>query len=150
MANTYTQLLAHLVFSTKHREPLITSELHAPLMEYIGGIITGQKATPLAINGVADHIHILLRMPTDISIADMLRVIKSNSSKWINEGKLCPQEFAWQTGYSAFSVSKSLKDTVESYILNQQEHHRRMSFKEELIALLERHGIEYDPQYVFD
>ena len=150
MANTYTQILAHVVFSTKHREPLISTEMRDPLFKYVGGIITAQKGTPLAINGVADHMHILLRMPTDVSYADMLRAIKANSSKWMNDEIRGPREFAWQTGYSAFSVSKSVKDAVETYIHKQEEHHQRVSFKEELIALLEKHGIDYDPQYVFD
>ena len=149
MASTLTNLLYHVVFSTKGRLPLITGEIRDPLYRYIGGIIRNQGGTLIEIGGVADHVHLLARFPASKAVSDMLRDVKSDSSGWINQERR-HERFGWQTGYGAFTVSQSQVRTVRRYIRRQEEHHRRTSFKEELIALLEKHEIEYDERYLWD
>jgi REP-associated tyrosine transposase len=150
MAGTFTRLLYHVVFSTKSRAPFIDPELRTELYPYIEGIIRRQKGWLLSLNGMPDHVHILLRLKPDIAIAELVRHVKGGSSSWIHGQKgLCP-EFAWQSGYAAFSVSESKEGTVRSYIGRQETHHRRKTFEEELISLLKKHNIEYDPVHVFD
>ncbi len=149
MASTLTNLLYHVVFSTKGRAPLITGVIREPLYRYIGGIIKNQRGALIEIGGVADHVHLLARFPASKAVSDMLRDLKSDSSGWINqEGR--HERFGWQTGYGAFTVSQSQVGTVRRYIQRQEEHHRQSSFKEELIALLEKHEIEYDERYLWD
>jgi REP element-mobilizing transposase RayT len=149
MPSTYTNLVYHIVFSTKNRQPLITDEFKEELYRYIGGIIRAEGGVQIEIGGVADHVHILAKFKPSIAVSDMLRLIKANSSKWANEGK-SKQHFAWQEGFSAFSVSESQFDLVRRYIRNQEEHHRGQSFQEELVALLEKHGVDYDSRYLLD
>jgi REP element-mobilizing transposase RayT len=149
MPNTYTNLLYHIVFSTKDRKPLITVDLQEELYKYIGGLIRAEGGVQLEIGGVADHIHILAKFKPAIAVADMLNKIKANSSKWAHEKKH-RFEFGWQLGYAAFTVSESQVEHVCQYIRNQEEHHRRQSYQEEFVALLERHGVEYDPRYLWD
>jgi len=115
----------------------------------MGGIIRERQGVPLSIGGVEDHVHALVGWRTDAAIADLLRHLKTRSSRWVHETIGIP-EFAWQEGYAVFSVSKSHTERVKLYIQNQREHHRTRSFKEELIALLDAHGVEYDARYVFD
>ena len=149
MASTLTNLLYHVVFSTKGRMPLIRSEIREPLYRYLGGIVRNQKGKLIEIGGVADHVHLLVRFPASRAVSDMLRDLKSDSSKWLNRER--PRDrFAWQTGYGAFTVSQSQVGTVRRYIRGQEEHHRRHSFKEELLGLLKKHGIEYDERYLWD
>jgi REP element-mobilizing transposase RayT len=150
MANTLTNLLYHVVFSTKQREPLIRDKWKSELYPYLGGIVRKERGTLLEAGGTADHVHLLLKLPASIAIADMLRLIKANSSKWINESEFSPGAFAWQAGYGAFSVSESQAPAVGRYIQNQVEHHRAQSFQEEFVALLERHGVAYDPRHLWD
>ncbi len=148
MANTYTNLLYHVVFSTKGRVPLIKDEIREPLYRYIGGIIRNQRGSLLEIGGVADHVHLLARFPASKTVSDMLRDVKSDSTGWINEERPCDR-FAWQTGYGAFTVSQSQIGTVKHYIRRQEKHHRQKSFKEELVGLLQKHEIEYDERYLW-
>ncbi|MCA8914194.1 MAG: IS200/IS605 family transposase [Planctomycetes bacterium] len=150
MGHTYTNLNYHLVFSTKDRAPLITSSLRPRLYAYVGGIIREVKGEMLAIGGVDDHVHILCRLGTAVSLADALRQIKGSSSKWANEELKPGNKFAWQTGYAAFSVSQSKTPNVGRYIAEQEEHHRNVGFKEELIDFLKRHGTDYDERYLWD
>jgi REP element-mobilizing transposase RayT len=150
MAHTYSDLLVHIVFSTKDRVPSLNSELKPRLFPYMGGIVRELGAKALLINGPADHVHLLVLLPTKMSVAELVGKIKANSSGWIHREFPNPHAFAWQTGYAAFSVSHSQKQAVLDYIANQEEHHRKMSFKEELIALLKKHEIEYDERYVFE
>jgi REP element-mobilizing transposase RayT len=150
MAGTFTNLLHHIVFSTKHRRPLIQPALRDQLYKYIGGIIRGQKGILLEIGGTPDHIHLVAKFKADHSVAEMLRLIKCNSSKWANERPEKTGEFNWQTGYAAFTLSESQLPTVRNYVRNQEEHHRRRTFQEEFLELLKRHGIEYDERYVWD
>ena len=146
MASTLTNLLLHVVFSTKDRRGLITVDLQETLYPYIGGIIRGENGVPIAIGGTKDHIHILAKFPASVSVSDMLRRIKGNSSKWM-KGKGRP--FAWQRGYAAFSVSQSLSGKVKTYIQGQEEHHLKNSFQDELLSLLRMHGVEYDEKYIW-
>jgi len=150
MAGTFTNLLYHIVFSTKNRKDLIGPDLRNDLYNYIGGIIRGEKGALLTIGGTADHVHILARLHPTISISDMLRRIKAGSSKMVNDNKNPDGGFFWQGGYGAFSVSESSATSVAEYIGNQEEHHKKMTFKEEFILFLKRHKIEYDERYIWD
>jgi REP element-mobilizing transposase RayT len=150
MAHTYTNLLEHIVFSTKDRRPFLDTELKPRLFAYIGGNFRQEKCVALIINGPTDHVHILVSVARPIAPATLIGKVKANSSSWIHKTFAQHRDFAWQMGYSAFGVSHSLKGTVYDYIANQEKHHRRMSFKEELIALLKKHEIEYDERYVFE
>lgn len=150
MPGTYSQLLLHVVFSTKGRHPWITADIASRLYPFIGGIIRDEKGTLLSIGGMPDHIHLYLRWRTDESIATLLRHIKSRSSKWIHETIPALQAFAWQEGYSVFSVSKSQETAVQTYIAQQAEHHKTTDFKDELTRLLHAHGVEFTPQYVLN
>ncbi len=142
--------MSHVVFSTKQRRSLIKSDLLTRLIEFIGGIIRKRNGKLLAINGMEDHIHLLVIFSPKMAVSDQVRDIKSLSSGWIHDTFPDRKQFAWQEGYSAFSVSKSVVQRVVRYIENQREHHRKLTFEEELITLLGKHGIEYDRQYVFD
>lgn len=148
MPQSYVCLPIHVVFSTKNRAPLIQTEWEERLYSYIGGILREEKCVLLAAGGMPDHVHLLVSWSKECSVADVLRVIKTNSSKWIHE--TLHADFAWQSGYGAFAVSQSNLDSVKTYIANQKEHHRKMSFKEEFVALLKKHGIPYDERYVWD
>jgi REP element-mobilizing transposase RayT len=150
MAHTYTRLLSHVIFSTRDREPCLTDELRPRLWPYMGGIIRELNGTAIIITGVADHIHLLLALNPTTAPSDVMRILKSNSSKWIHETFPHLKSFAWQTGYGAFSVSESNVAAVERYIANQEEHHRSMTFQEEFVAFLKRHGISYDPKYIWE
>ena len=146
MAATFSNLLVHVVFSTKHREPNITAALRPELEKYIGGILRNEGHDLLAIGGMPDHIHLLVKFRADASISDIVRLVKANSSKWSKERVA---NFAWQSGFGSFSVSESQRETIRAYINNQQEHHRKVSFQEEYLAFLRRHGIEHDDRYVW-
>lgn len=141
MENTYTNLLAHIIFSTKDRAPLIDAELKPKLFGYLGGIAREMKATALIIDGTKDHVHMLIGLPPSLSISDLLRVLKTNSSKWVHEKWTAKRAFGWQAGYGAFSVSQSNVAVVSEYIARQKEHHRRVSFQEEFLSFLKKHGI---------
>ncbi len=147
MASTFTNLLFHLVFSTKDRAPLITEGFQERLYSYLGGLVRDEGGALLAAGGMPDHVHLLACFKADTSVAEMVRRIKANSSKWIHQ-EVAVRHFAWQTGYGAFSVSESQKESVKRYIQDQAQHHARLSFREELIALLERHQITYDKRYL--
>jgi putative transposase len=149
MPQSYTDLCYHLVWSTKNREPYISPELMPRLYDYIGGIVRGEKGTLLEVGGRPDHVHLLARLHPSIAVADLLRVVKTNSSKWLRETFPDHQRFAWQSGYGAFSVSRSRMDQVRQYIQNQEAHHRRVAFKDEFEQLLRKHGIEFDPEYIW-
>jgi putative transposase len=148
MPHTFTNLLAHIVFSTKDRMPLIDADVRPRLHAYMGGILRELKTTPLIINGVADHVHLLIGLPPTASVSENLRILKANSSKWLHETYRKP--FAWQSGYGAFSVSQSNVDSVRKYIAGQEEHHRRMSFKDEFISLLRKHNIDFDEAFIWN
>lgn len=150
MGSTFTNLLYHVVYSTKYRHNLITPALQAELYPYIGGIIRENRGSLIEIGGMPDHVHLLALFSPTIAVSDMLRLIKTNSSKWANERPDVAGRFEWQTGYAAFSVSQSQAPRVRQYIQRQQEHHRVHSFKEEFIGLLRKHNIQYDERYLFE
>ena len=150
MGHTYTNLLEHIVFSTKGRRPLLDAELKPRLFAYMGGIFRQEKCVALIINGPTDHVHILASLSPTVAPSALIGTVKSNSSGWVHDTFSQHRDFAWQTGYSAFSVSHSLKQTVHDYIARQEERHRKLTFKQELIALLKKHEIEYDERYVFE
>lgn len=149
MPNTYTNLLFHVVYSTKYRKPLISRSWQDDLYGYMGGIIRSEKGVLLTAGGAPDHVHLLAKLPPTIAVSDMLRLIKTNSSKWAN-GRDDVRLFEWQAGYAAFSVSESLADWVRQYILTQDEHHRKITFRDEYLALLRKHKIEFEDEYVFE
>jgi len=149
MPTAYTQNFYHAVFSTKQRAPLITPEWEQRLYPFIGGILRDLRCMLIAINGMPDHIHLLIRYRADLSHSEMLQQIKGRSSKWINETLMQQGHFAWQEGYGGFTVSKSAMPDVESYIIRQKEHHLKMDFQTEYLEPLRRHGIEFDPHEVF-
>ena len=150
MSSTHTNLLFHIVYSTKYRRNLITPESQERLYEYIGGIIRDQKGKLVEIGGMPDHVHTFARLSPTLAISDVLRITKTNSSKWFNETIQPTMPFAWQRGFGAFSVSASQVEDVRAYIRNQEQHHATMSFRDEYRRLLIRHGIEFDEQYLFE
>jgi len=119
-------------------------DLAARLFPYMGGIVRERNGVPLIINGLADHVHLLVSLPTNDSVAELLRVVKANSSRWVHEQFPAQSRFGWQSGYAAFSVSASRMTEVTEYIAGQQEHHRRVSYQDELLSLLQKHGVTYD------
>lgn len=148
MAGTYTNLLYHIVFSTKERRQLITPAIEEDLYSYIGGIVRGVGGVQLEIGGVADHVHLLIKLKPMLAVSDVVRDIKANSSKWLNE-RSAIYKFAWQDGFAAFTVSESQVAAVRAYIRGQKEHHARMSFQDEVLALLKRHRVEFDERYLW-
>ena len=150
MSRTFTNLLTHLVFSTKDREPFIVPELKPELYAYLGGLARELKGKSYGINGTSDHVHMLVSLPPVVSISEALRFIKSNSSGWVHDKWPKRRAFAWQLGYAAFSVSKSNVPGALKYIRNQEAHHRKIRFKEELIDFLVKHEIEYDERYIWN
>lgn len=150
MANTYTQLYIQFVFSVKGRENLIKETFREELEKVICGIIQNHNCKTYAIYCNPDHTHILVGMHPIISSSKLMENVKSGSSKWLNEKKYIPTKFSWQDGYGAFTYSKSHIDKVVKYILNQPEHHKKRSFKEEYLIMLEKFEIEYDAKYLFD
>jgi REP element-mobilizing transposase RayT len=150
MANTYTQLYIHLVIVVKGRENLLTSRFRDDLCKYISGIIVNKKQKLLAIGGMPDHLHIFLSMNPDTKLSDLARDIKANSSKWINENRFVKGKFNWQEGYGAFSYAKSQRDVVIKYIMNQEKHHHKKSFKEEYLDMLKKYDVGYDEKYLFN
>jgi len=149
MAHTFTNLWFHVIFGTRDRSPLIDSGVRAPLHEYIGGIVRELNETAIGVNGTADHVHALIKLPPTLPIADALRLVKTNSSKWMHEKHRLPK-FGWQAGYAAFTVSESGLRSVRSYIERQEEHHRGKTFADEYIQFLEKNHVSYDPRYVFE
>ncbi|HEY0379074.1 MAG TPA: IS200/IS605 family transposase [Pyrinomonadaceae bacterium] len=150
MAHTFTSLLTHVIFSTKDRAPCIKAALKPRLFAYLGGIVRELKGKAFAVNGTSDHAHMLISLPPSTAVSDAVRVIKANSSGWVHELGAGYRTFAWQIGYGAFSVSQSNMSAVIKYIETQEEHHRKASFTEELVAFLKKHGIEYDERYIWE
>jgi REP element-mobilizing transposase RayT len=138
------------VFSTKDRRPCLTAQLRERLWPFLGGIAREHQMKALSIGGVEDHVHLLLSLPATMSIAKAMQLIKGGFSKWVHDSFPDQRLFAWQTKYGTFTVSVSQLDRIIKHIGNQQRHHRRMSFQEEFIELLERHKIEYDERYLWE
>jgi REP element-mobilizing transposase RayT len=148
MSDSYTNLLYHIVFSTKDRRPLITSEIEPQLYDYIGGIIRGLGGICLELNGTEDHVHLLAKFRPDCALSDILRELKANATGWMHEVFPELKDFSWQRGYGAFTVSHSHVEQVSQYIRRQKEHHTKISFRDEFIQFLKVNGIEYDERYV--
>lgn len=149
MANTYTQIHLHLIFAVKYRTGIIQSKWKDELHKYITGIIQSNNHKLLIINGMPDHIHILVGIRPNQSVSELLQDIKGSSSKWINEKGFVKGRFEWQEGYGAFSYGKSQIKDVIRYIENQEEHHRKKTFREEYLAFLDAFEVEYDEKYIF-
>ena len=150
MAHTYSNLFVHCVFSTKGRRRLLTEAVQERLWPMMGGIARQKGFVACVVGGTADHAHILLSLPTTLSVAKAIQIVKAESSAWVSRTFQNIHGFAWQEGYAAFSVSMSNKNKVVRYIAEQAEHHRQQTFQQEYLALLKRHGIEYDERYVWD
>ena len=150
MAHTFTNLLTHIIFSTKNRAPYINAALKSELFAYMGGIARELNGMALTINGMPDHVHLLVRLPPSISLSDFMRILKTNSSRWVHRKWPRWSEFAWQTGYGAFSVSRSAIEVVQRYIQDQEQHHKKLSFQEEIVAFLKRQGVEYDERFIWE
>lgn len=148
MGSTLCCHLVHVVFSTKNREAFITDALASRLHAYLCGIARNRQCEPIAVGGIEDHVHLLVALHSSIALSDFVRDLKSNSSRWMHEEAGVPA-FGWQTGYGAFSVSKSNADVVIAYINNQREHHKARDFRDEYESLLRKHGVEFDERYVF-
>jgi len=146
MSHTHAANFVHCVFSTKDRRHLIPAELQARLYAYLIGIADNLEFKILAAGGTSNHVHVLLALPPAFTLAEAVQKLKANSSRWLRENA---PEFEWQKGYGAFSVSPSLLSTVQAYIRNQPEHHRKRDFEEEFRALLDKSGIPYDPERLF-
>ena len=147
---SYVSSSHHCVFSTKDRRPMITPALRDRLWPFMGGIARQNNMTAVEIGGVQDHVHLLLALPATIPIAKALQLIKGGSSKWVHETFPEHRLFGWQTKYGSFSVSVSQLDKIVAYIKGQEEHHRKMSFKEEFVALLRKNRVPYDERYLWE
>jgi REP element-mobilizing transposase RayT len=150
VAGKYLCVNLHIIWSTKGRRGLISTQWSDHLYAYIGSVARFKNARLIEANSQPDHIHLYISMPSTISIGDLVNALKANSTRWIRQTFPNGKWFSWQEGYAAFSVSSSQENAVIEYIHNQAEHHKRRDFQEELLDLLRRHGIEYDPRYVFD
>jgi REP element-mobilizing transposase RayT len=148
MTHTSGNILLHFIFSTQGRRPLIKADFRTDLLAYIGGIIREMDGTAVIVNGTADHVHMLVRIRPAHFPAEIARVAKANSSRWVHEK--WESDFAWQTGYGVFSVSESNVESVTKYIAEQEEHHRKHSFQEEYLAFLKKNNVAYDERYIWD
>lgn len=149
MSHAFANVLVHLIFATKDRLPLITGEIRSELHAYVGGMVREAGGIALIVNGTANHVHILAKVPTNVSLAECMRDMKANSSRWVHEKWPHHRDFAWQTGYGAFSVSRSKVDAVAQYIAAQEEHHKKVPFEQEFLAFLRKNGVEYDPKFLW-
>jgi len=146
MAHSFSRNHLHVIFSTRQRRKTIPREWQPRLWAYLAGICKNHGMIALAVGGTQDHVHLLFHLPPSLALAKAVLLLKSNSSKWMGE---LGREFSWQEGYGAFSVSSSNLNAVMRYIQNQEAHHRKISFEEEFRAILKRHGVEYEPKYMF-
>lgn len=150
MPSSFTSHIYHIIFSTKNRCRMISTEFQERMYSYIGGIIASQKGRLLAAGGMPDHVHLLATLHPQSSVSDVLRLVKSNSSKWIHENFAAHSGFAWQEGYGSFTVSRSGFDEVRAYIARQPDHHQKMTFEEEFVAFLKRHEIVFDERFLWE
>jgi REP element-mobilizing transposase RayT len=150
MLQSFACLHHHLIFATKDRAPLITADVQPRLFDYIGGILRSERCALVAAGGMPDHAHLLVSLDRQVSVAETVRIVKANSSRWVYETFPALSGFAWQVGYGASAVSYPHRERVKAYLSRQAEHHRGVTFQEEFIAFLERHGIAYDERYLWD
>jgi putative transposase len=148
MSDSYTNLLYHIIFSTKDRKPFITADYQSRLYDYIGGVIRGVGGISLELNGTEDHVHLLTKLRPDTALSSVLRDLKANASGWMHDVFPALKDFSWQRGYGAFTVSQSNVEEVRRYIARQKEHHRKTSFRDEFIHFLKANGLNYDERYL--
>jgi len=149
MANTYHQVYIQTIFAVKYRKALISKEWQATLFAIIGNLINETNCKTIIVNGVEDHVHCFIGLKPVVSIAELMKTIKSRSSKYINDHSLTPQRFEWQEGYGVFSYSQSQIANVYKYIQNQETHHKKQTFRDEYLSFLEKFNVAYDEQYIF-
>ena len=149
MGSTLSNLVYHVIFSTKNREPLINSKLCNALYGHIGGIIKSESAILLQIGGMPDHIHIVLKLKPVHSLSEIMKKLKGHSSKWVNEQAFLNERFSWQEGYAAFTVSESQIGAVVHYVKNQKSHHQNLSYQEEFTQFLKHHRVEFEERFLF-
>ena len=150
MPQSLAKVYIHIVFSTKNRQPWITDEIRHRLYAYLGKVCTDQKFPLHQIGGMEDHLHLLVELPRTITIAKIVELVKSHSSRWVKQNFSTYPDFSWQSGYGVFSVDRRTFDAAKQYIANQPEHHKKRGFQEEYLELLERAEIEYDERYLWD
>lgn len=150
MANTFTQLNVHCVFAVKGRENIITRNFRGDLHRYMSGILNNDGAYPIAVGGWKDHVHVFFELPPALAVSKVIQMLKATSSKWINDHRLVHGRFSWQEGYGAFSHSRSQRDQVIRYIMEQEKHHAQRPFREEYLDMLRQNDIKYDEAYLFD
>jgi putative transposase len=147
MPKTYTNLLTHIIFSTKERLPLIDDKMKPRLHAYMGGIVREIGGVALIVGGINDHVHLLISLPPTLALSDVMRVVKTNSSRWMHEQNR--PKFQWQSGFGAFSVSSANIEKVKKYIANQENHHQKQSFREEFIDFLNRSNMDFDEKFLW-
>jgi REP element-mobilizing transposase RayT len=147
MGSTFISLHYHLVFSTKNRKPFIKKDWQNRLHEYLGGTVKGLEGTPEGVGGTEDHVHLLVGLKSTHRLSDFMRELKKSSSMWVHD-EIGLANFAWQEGYGAFTISPTAREGVKSYIANQEQHHHKQSYQEELIELLEKAGVQFDPKWL--
>jgi len=150
MANTYTQTSIHAVFAVKGRQNILSDKFRENLFQYISGILSHNGHYSLAVNGYKDHVHIFFEQHPTKALSDTIQIVKANSSKWINDNKLVLGKFEWQEGYGGFSYSHSQRDNVIKYIMNQEKHHSRRTFRDEYLELLNKFEIKFQDEYIFE
>jgi REP element-mobilizing transposase RayT len=148
MAHTYTKLLYHIVFSTKERQRLLDATWRERMFEFMGGTLRGLECQSLGIGGVEDHVHVFCAVAPKFAVSDIVQKLKSHSSGWINKSGRVTGRFEWQVGYGAFSVSESNLEKVRKYVLEQERHHKHMTFEDEIRRLLKLHNVEFEEQYL--
>jgi putative transposase len=148
MSDSYTNLLYHIVFSTKDRRPLITPDYEVRLYDYLGGTIRKLGGISLELNATEDHVHLLAKLRPDCALSDVLRDLKANATGWMHDVFPSLKNFSWQRGYGAFTVSQSHVEAVRQYIARQKEHHQKISFRDEFIQFLQENGIEYNERFI--
>ena len=150
MANTYSKIYLQTVFAVKHRQALLHKTFREDLFKYMAGIIKSEGQFPIKINGVEDHVHLAFAIHPKIAVSDLMRKVKANSSKWINQQGFLPQQFEWQRGFGAFSYGQSQMPVLIRYIENQEAHHKKQTFKEEYLGFLNAFQVKYDEEFLFD
>ena len=146
---SYTRLVSHVTFSTKNRIPSLDSELKPLLLPYLAGVARGHECTPIIVNAVPDHVHLLVQMPPKLALSEFLRILKAASSRWVHENHPGKNQFSWQEGFGAFSVSDEKVEHVRRYIANQEVHHRTKTFQDEFLEILRQEGVPYDERYIW-
>lgn len=150
MGNTYTQISIHVVFAVKRRANVIEKQWRDELHKYIAGILENESCVSLAVGGWIDHVHIFFAHPPNKSVSEIVQTVKANSSGWVNKNNFIPGKFEWQSGFGAFSYARSQRDTVIRYIMRQEAHHSKKSFREEYLEMMDKFEVAYDERYLFE